>query len=29
MKVSNRELLPELLYQALAENRPPVEGEIQ
>lgn len=28
MKVENTELLPEILYQALAENRPPVEGEI-
>lgn len=28
MRVSNREMLPELLYQALAENRPPVDGEI-
>ena len=28
MRVSNREDLPELLYTALAENRPPVPGEI-
>lgn len=28
MKVENKEHLPELLYNALAENRPPVEGEI-
>ncbi|KKM73601.1 hypothetical protein LCGC14_1408860 [marine sediment metagenome] len=28
MKVLNKENLPELLYNALAENRPPVEGEI-
>lgn len=28
MKNTNKENLPDLLYQALSENRPPVEGEI-
>lgn len=28
MLVENAELLPELLYEVLSENRPPVEGEI-
>ena len=28
MHVTNTEKMPDLLYQALAENRPPVEGEI-
>jgi len=28
MKVDNQKNLPKLLYQALADNRPPVEGEI-
>lgn len=28
MRITNTENMPELLYQALSENRPPIEGEI-